>query len=303
MVTSRMPPPPQPGEPGHSQTRGDPGDTGLQAPRLSARNLRLGYADKVIVRNMTLDFEPARIHCLIGPNGCGKSTLLRALAGLMTPQDGEALLDDRAVTSWPRRHLARRLAMLPQHPQAPEGLSVEQLVRYGRFPHQRLLAPLGEQDHAQVRWAIRVTGLTGYESRPLSALSGGERQRAWIALCLAQQADLLILDEPTTYLDLGHQLEILELLQALNREQGLTVIMSLHDLNQAAWVGHRLVAMRAGQLIQAGPPAEVLTECLLADVFRIRARIIDEISEVHDDAMASTSPYFVPISSLSPPTL
>lgn len=302
-MTSRMSFTPPPDGPGHGQTRGGPGDAGLQAPRLSARNLRLGYADKVIVPGMTLDFEPARIHCLIGPNGCGKSTLLRALAGLVTPQDGEALLDGRAVTRWSRRHLARRLAMLPQHPQAPEGLSVEQLVRYGRFPHQRLFAPLGEQDHARVRWAIRVTGLGGYEARPLSALSGGERQRAWIALCLAQQADLLILDEPTTYLDLGHQLEILELLQALNREQGLTVIMSLHDLNQAAWAGHRLVAMRAGELVQAGPPAEVLTERLLADVFRIRARIVDDASEAHGDAQASPSPYFVAMSSLSPPTL
>lgn len=286
-----------------SLSRLSDGPARSQAPRLSARNLRLGYADKVIVPGMTLDFEPTRIHCLIGPNGCGKSTLLRALAGLMTPQDGEALLDDRAVTSWPRRRLARRLAMLPQHPQAPEGLSVEQLVRYGRFPHQRLFAPLGEQDHARVCWAIRVTGLAGYEARPLSALSGGERQRAWVALCLAQQADLLILDEPTTYLDLGHQLEILELLQALNREQGLTVIMALHDLNQAAQVGHRLVAMRSGQLVQAGPPAEVLTERLLADVFRIRARIIDDASAGHGDAPASASPHFVALSSLTPPTL
>ncbi|MCE8016217.1 ABC transporter ATP-binding protein [Halomonas sp. MCCC 1A17488] len=277
--------------------------TDAEAPRLATRNMRLGYADKVIVPDMTLDFEPARIHCLIGPNGCGKSTLLRALAGLMRPQAGEVLLDGRPVTAWPRRHLARRLAMLPQHPQAPEGLSVEQLVRYGRFPHQRLLAPLTEHDHAQVRWAIRVTGLAGYEARPLSALSGGERQRAWIALCLAQQSDLLILDEPTTYLDLGHQLEILELLQALNREQGLTVIMSLHDLNQAAQVGHRLVAMRSGQLVQAGPPAEVLTERLLLDVFRIRARIVDDASATLGNAAASSAPYFVALSSLAPPTL
>ncbi|WP_227369083.1 ABC transporter ATP-binding protein [Halomonas sp. M20] len=280
-----------------------PGQTTAKEPWLSVRNLRLGYADKIIVPNMALDFEPARIHCLIGPNGCGKSTLLRALAGLTAPQAGEVLLDGRAVNRWPRRRLARHLAMLPQHPQAPEGLSVEQLVRYGRFPHQRLFAPLGEQDHAQVRWAIRVTGLAGYEGRPLSALSGGERQRAWIALCLAQQADLLILDEPTTYLDLGHQLEILELLQALNREQGLTVIMALHDLNQAAQVGHRLVVMRSGQLVQAGPPAEVLTERLLADVFRIRARIIDDTPVAHGDALTSAAPYFVPLSSLTPPTL
>ncbi|WP_431025847.1 ABC transporter ATP-binding protein [Halomonas sp. H5] len=270
------------------------------APRLATRHLRLGYADKVIVPDMTLDFEPARIHCLIGPNGCGKSTLLRALSGLMPPLGGEALLDGRPVTTWPRRQLAQRLAMLPQHPQAPEGLSVEQLVRYGRFPHQRLFASLGEQDHARVRWAIRVTGLAGYEGRPLSALSGGERQRAWIALCLAQQADLLILDEPTTYLDLGHQLEILELLQALNREQGLTVIMSLHDLNQAAQVSHRLIAMRSGQLVRAGTPTEVLTEHLLLDVFRIRARIVDDTPAAQEGA---TAPYFVALSSLSPPAL
>ncbi|MDY7117445.1 ABC transporter ATP-binding protein [Halomonas sp. SSL-5] len=302
-MTPSMSPPSQAGKPVRLQAQVGPGDAGSQAPRLSAQNLRLGYADKIIVPNMTLDFEPGHIHCLIGPNGCGKSTLLRALAGLMTPQNGQALLDGRTVTSWPRRHLARRLAMLPQHPQAPEGLSVEQLVRYGRFPHQRLFAPLSEQDHTRVRWAIRVTGLTGYEARSLSALSGGERQRAWIALCLAQQADLLILDEPTTFLDLGHQLEILEMLQALNREQGLTVIMSLHDLNQAAWVGHRLVAMRAGELIKAGLPSEVLTEQLLAEVFRIRARIIDDGSQADNDTQAASSPYFVPVASLTPPTL
>ncbi|WP_197039082.1 ABC transporter ATP-binding protein [Guyparkeria halophila] len=270
-------------------------------PLLTARNLRLGYADKVIIPDLTLDFESASIHCLVGPNGCGKSTLLRALAGLIPPQSGDMLLDGKPVASWPRRRLARRLAMLPQHPQAPEGLSVEQLVRFGRFPHQRLFGALAKQDHDQVRWAIRVTGLAGYERRPLSALSGGERQRAWIALCLAQQADLLILDEPTTYLDLGHQLEILELLKALNRDQGLTVIMSLHDLNQAAWVGHRMVAMNSGALVQAGPPGDVLTERLLADVFRIRARIVndDALPDLSDDA--PSAPYFIATSSINGP--
>ncbi|MCL7750281.1 ABC transporter ATP-binding protein [Guyparkeria hydrothermalis] len=278
-------------------------DLDATPPMLTARNLRLGYADKVIIPDLTLDFEPARIHCLVGPNGCGKSTLLRALAGLIPPQNGDMLLDGKPVTSWPRRPLARRLAMLPQHPQGPEGLSVEQLVRFGRFPHQRLFGALGEQDHEQVCWAIRVTGLAGYERRPLSALSGGERQRAWIALCLAQQADLLILDEPTTYLDLGHQLEILELLKTLNRDQGLTVIMSLHDLNQAAWVGHRLVAMNAGALVQAGSPTDVLTERLLADVFRIRARIVNDDALPDLGAHDATAPYFIATSSINGPPL
>ncbi|GGO84145.1 iron(3+)-hydroxamate import ATP-binding protein FhuC [Marinobacterium nitratireducens] len=262
---------------------------------LSAQELRLGYGDKVIVPQLSLDLEMSRIHCLIGPNGCGKSTLLRALAGLLRPQQGRVLLDGRAVDRWRRRELAQRLSMLPQHPSAPEGLTVEQLVRYGRFPHQRLFGQLGEQDRKVVRWAIRVTGLAGYEARPLAALSGGERQRAWIALSLAQQASILILDEPTTYLDLGHQLEVLELLEALNREQGLTVIMSLHDLNQAARYGHHLVAMRSGRLERAGAPGEVLTETLLAEVFRVRARVLDDAG--------TGKPQFMPLSSVTGPLL
>jgi iron complex transport system ATP-binding protein len=262
---------------------------------LSAQELRLGYDGKVIVPQLNLEVETGRIHCLIGPNGCGKSTLLRALAGLLKPQQGQVLLDGRAIARWNRRELAQRLSMLPQHPVAPDGLSVEQLVRYGRFPYQRLLGQPTEQDFKMVRWAIRVTGLGGFEARPLSALSGGERQRAWIALSLAQQAGTLILDEPTTYLDLGHQLEVLELLSELNRQQGLTVIMSLHDLNQASQFGHRLVAMRSGHLEQEGTPAEVLTQALLADVFRVHARVAPDEQ--------TGKPQFVPLSSLAGPLL
>jgi iron complex transport system ATP-binding protein len=262
---------------------------------LSAQELRLGYDDKVVVQQLSLDVEDAQVHCLIGPNGSGKSTLLRALAGLLKPQQGQVLLDGQSISRWKRRELAQRLAMLPQHPVAPDGLTVEQLVRYGRFPYQRLLGQPTEQDVKMVRWAIRVTGLSGFEVRPLLALSGGERQRAWIALSLAQQAATLILDEPTTFLDLGHQLEVLELLGELNRQQGLTVIMSLHDLNQAAQFGHRLVAMRAGRLEQAGAPAEVLTQALLADVFRVHARVAP-------DEMTG-KPQFVPLSSLTGPLL
>jgi len=262
---------------------------------LSAQELRLGYDDKVVVQQLSLDVEDAQVHCLIGPNGSGKSTLLRALAGLLKPQQGQVLLDGQSISRWKRRELAQRLAMLPQHPVAPDGLTVEQLVRYGRFPYQRLLGQPTEQDVKMVRWAIRVTGLSGFEVRPLSALSGGERQRAWIALSLAQQAATLILDEPTTFLDLGHQLEVLELLGELNRQQGLTVIMSLHDLNQAAQFGHRLVAMRAGRLEQAGAPAEVLTQALLADVFRVQARVAPD--------QLTGKPQFVPLSSLTGPLL
>jgi iron complex transport system ATP-binding protein len=262
---------------------------------LSAQELRLGYDDKVVVQQLSLDVEDAQVHCLIGPNGSGKSTLLRALAGLLKPQQGQVLLDGQSISRWKRRELAQRLAMLPQHPVAPDGLTVEQLVRYGRFPYQRLLGQPTEQDVKMVRWAIRVTGLSGFEVRPLLALSGGERQRAWIALSLAQQAATLILDEPTTFLDLGHQLEVLELLGELNRQQGLTVIMSLHDLNQAAQFGHRLVAMRAGRLEQAGAPAEVLTQALLADVFRVQARVAPD--------QLTGKPQFVPVSSLVRPQL
>jgi len=260
-------------------------------PVLTVEGVQLGYGDKVIVPHMNLEIGEGLIHCLIGPNGCGKSTLLRSLAGLLRPREGEVRLDGRPIGQWQRKPLAKRLAMLPQHPKAPEGLTVEQLVRYGRFPYQHWFGQFSDADRQAVRWAIRATGLAGYEARPLTDLSGGERQRAWIALSLAQQASVLLLDEPTTYLDLGHQLEVLELLSELNRQHGLTVIMSLHDLNQAAQFGHRLVAMRRGQLVSEGTPNAVLNESLLAEVFRVRSSVFV------DDATGK--PQFFPLSSLS----
>jgi iron complex transport system ATP-binding protein len=212
---------------------------------------------------------------LLGPNGCGKSTLLRALAGLLTPRSGNVTLDGIALRAWPRKHLARRVAFLRQTQAVPEGLSVQELVRHGRFAHRRMFGGEAREDRDAVNWALDVTGLEALRGRSLDALSGGERQRAWIALALAQKADILLLDEPTTYLDLGHQLDVMQTLQRLNGELGLTLVMSLHDLNQAMRFAHRALVMRDGSLIADGKPVDVLTPALLADVFRVHAQIIE----------------------------
>ncbi|MEG2029947.1 MAG: ABC transporter ATP-binding protein [Janthinobacterium sp.] len=241
---------------------------------LEAYQLQLGYGRHTVVPATSLRLEPAAITCLIGPNGCGKSTLLRGLAGLQAPQSGHVELDGKALPAWPPRALARALAVLPQSPAGPDGLSVLQLVRHGRYPHQGLFGALRARDHAAVDWALEVTGLAALRGRALQTLSGGERQRAWIALALAQQAPLLLLDEPTTYLDIGHQIEVMELLRTLNRAHGMTIAMVLHDLNQASQYADRLLVMRAGRIVASGAPAEVVSAALLRETFGIGVELV-----------------------------
>lgn len=241
---------------------------------LSTRNLRLGYGQTVIVPGLDLRLTGGRITSIIGPNGCGKSTLLRALARLLPAGGGSIHLYGQALHSLPPREVARRLAILPQGPAAPEGLSVEDLVWFGRHPHQGRFPVRREEDREAVAWALAQTGMTVFAGRPLEALSGGQRQRAWIAMSLAQQTDILLLDEPTTYLDLSHQLEVLHLAQRLNRDQGKTVVMVLHDLNQAVRYSDELVAMRAGQVYAQGRPGDLMTDSLLRDVFGLKAHIL-----------------------------
>lgn len=247
---------------------------------LDIDNLSLGYGQKRIVNGVSLTLSPG-VCALLGPNGCGKSTLLKGLAGLLKPQTGTIRLHGRELSAWSRADLARRLAFMPQQPTAPDEIQVRQLVMLGRYPHLGLWRRPGQEDHDRVEWAMRQTGVAQLAEQALRSLSGGQQQRVWIAMALAQQADLLLLDEPTTYLDWGYQLETLELLGQLNREQGLSVLMSLHELNQAARYADRLVVMRAGGLVREGTPVEVLTPALIADVFGVDAHIVQDDDGFH----------------------
>lgn len=241
---------------------------------LQATALQLGYGRHVVVRPTSLTLEPGRITCLIGPNGCGKSTLLRGLAGMLAPQAGQVSLDGRALSAWPAAALARAMATLPQSPSAPDGLSLQQLVRYGRYPHHGLLGGWSRDDQTALDWALEATGLRRLRERDIRTLSGGERQRAWIAMALAQQSAWLLLDEPTTFLDIGHQIEILSLLRALNRAYGLTIVMVLHDLNQASQFADRLLAMQAGRLVADGAPDAMVSPELVRQLFGIEVEIV-----------------------------
>ena len=243
---------------------------------LSTDKLRLGYGQTVIVPDMNLHLAGGKVTSIIGPNGCGKSTLLRALARLLPTSSGHVQLYGQALHSLPAKEIARRLAILPQGPTAPEGLSVEELVWFGRHPHQGRFPVRREEDREAVVWSLAQTGMTIFAGRPLEALSGGQRQRAWIAMSLAQQTDILLLDEPTTYLDLSHQLEVLQLAGRLNTEQGKTVVMVLHDLNQAVRYSDEIVAMHGGEVYAQGRPEDVLTPELLRDVFGLRAHILSD---------------------------
>ncbi|AWR87265.1 ABC transporter ATP-binding protein [Meiothermus taiwanensis] len=243
---------------------------------LSTNRLYLGYDGRLIVEDLNLSIAPGQISVLIGPNGCGKSTILRSLARLLPPRQGSVLLDGKMIQHLPTKVVAKKLAILPQMPQAPEGLSVEQLVWFGRYPYQSALGGRTQSDREAVEWALAQTGMTVFASRALETLSGGQRQRAWIAMALAQQTPILLLDEPTTYLDLSHQLEVLHLLVRLNREEGKTVVMVLHDLNQASRFAHQLIVVNGGRVVAQGLPEEVLNEQILREVFGLKAHFLQD---------------------------
>ncbi|MEW2313854.1 ABC transporter ATP-binding protein [Streptomyces bauhiniae] len=242
-------------------------------PELGARGLRLAYDGRTVVENLDLTVPTGRITAIVGANACGKSTLLRALARLLTPRQGVVELDGVALREVPTRELARKLGILPQTPVAPEGLTVSDLVGRGRSPHQTWWRQWSAADEEAVRGALTATGLTDLADRPVDELSGGQRQRAWIAMAVAQGTPVLLLDEPTTYLDLAHQIDVLDLITDLNRREGRTVVMVLHDLNQACRYADHVIAMKAGRIVAEGPPAEVVTERTVDDVFGLRCRI------------------------------
>ncbi|WP_084495773.1 ABC transporter ATP-binding protein [Nocardia shimofusensis] len=244
--------------------------------RLGAEDVRLGYGDRIIVDGLSLDIEPGVVTTVIGPNGCGKSTLLRSLGRLLRPSAGRVVLDGKAISSMKTKDVARIVGMLPQTPVAPEGLTVADLVARGRHPHQSWLRQWSADDETEVMAALDQTGIADLADRPLDELSGGQRQRAWISMALAQGTDILLLDEPTTYLDLAHALEVLDLVDRLHEELGRTVVMVLHDLNLAIRYSDRLVVMRQGRIITQGSPTEIITTDLLREVFALRARVLED---------------------------
>ncbi|MFB2554245.1 ABC transporter ATP-binding protein [Herbiconiux liangxiaofengii] len=241
---------------------------------LAAHDLTLGYGDRTVVQQLSLAVPPGGVTAIVGANACGKSTLLRSMSRLLAPRAGQVLLDGKQVHRMPAKELARTLGLLPQSPIAPEGITVSDLVGRGRHPHQRLLSRWNADDDAAVAAALDATETAALADRPVDELSGGQRQRVWIAMALAQQTDLLLLDEPTTFLDVSHQIDVLDLLTDLNRTRGTTVVMVLHDLNLAARYADHLVAIADGAVHAAGTPAEVLTEEMVRAVFGLDSRVI-----------------------------
>ncbi len=251
-----------------------------QVPVLEASHIGVGYRQRSVITDLSLKISSGTVTALVGPNGSGKSTLLKALARVLAPQQGAVYLDGEAIAKMHTRHIAQKVGILPQGTQEVAGITVYELVEQGRYPHVGAMRMLHHQDHAAIHKALTLTGMTEFASRPLDSLSGGERQRAWIALALAQATSTLLLDEPTTFLDIRHQLEVLELIQYLNHEQAITILMVLHDLNQAARYAQRMVVMYQGEVFADGSPAEILTKELVKKVFGVQAHIL--VDPIHN---------------------
>lgn len=245
------------------------------ASRLAARGITVGYGARSVIDGLDVAIPPGVITTIIGPNGCGKSTLLRTLSRLLRPTGGTVVLDGEDIAALKTREVAKKLGLLPQAPVAPEGLTVSDLVARGRHPHQSWLRQWSSDDADVVRRALAMTGVSDLADRPVDSLSGGQRQRVWISMTLAQGTDLLLLDEPTTYLDLAHAVDVLDLVDDLH-ESGRTVVMVLHDLNLATRYSDNLVVMREGAILAQGHPRDVITADLLHEAFGLRAKVIDD---------------------------
>jgi iron complex transport system ATP-binding protein len=254
---------------------------------LAAEHLRLSYEHIEVIDDLTFSLPPGKVTAIVGANACGKSTLLRGLARLLKPAAGVVYLDGKSIHELPTRQVAQTLGILPQSPVAPEGITVADLVTRGRYPHQGWMRRWTAADDAAVAAAMEATGVFDLAERPADELSGGQRQRVWIAMALAQDAEIMLLDEPTTFLDLTHQVEILDLMTDLNRRVGRTVALVLHDLNHACRYSHHLIAMRGGAIVAQGPPDDIVTAELVREVFGLRCRVVP-------DPVAGT-PMVVPI--------
>ncbi|MEU5714849.1 ABC transporter ATP-binding protein [Streptomyces sp. NPDC020403] len=271
---------------------------GTVTSRLRARGLTLAYEDRTVVHELDLAVPDGRVTVIVGPNACGKSTTLRALGRLLKPAGGSVLLDGTELSRIPTRKIAQSVGLLPQTPVAPEAITVSDLVARGRQPHQHWWQQWSEADERAVTDAMERTGVTALGDRPVDELSGGQRQRVWIAMALAQETDLLLLDEPTTYLDIAHQVEVLDLVRRLaapaaDGTRGRTVVTVLHDLNQAARYADHLVAMKAGRIVAEGRPGDVVTADLVREVFGLEAVVVPD--------PVTGSPLVVPGAPWSPP--
>ncbi|MGC3954311.1 MAG: ABC transporter ATP-binding protein [Propionicimonas sp.] len=245
-------------------------------PTLAAEQLSAGYGDRLVIEQLDLIVPPGRVTAIVGANACGKSTLLRSMSRLLAPRGGQVVLDGRAVHRMPAKQLARTLGLLPQSPIAPDGITVADLVGRGRHPHQAVFSRWSAEDERAVAEALEATDTVDLADRSVDELSGGQRQRVWIAMVLAQRTELLLLDEPTTFLDVSHQVEVLDLLTDLNRSRGTTIVMVLHDLNLAARYADHLIAMANGGIHAAGDPSEVLSEETVQAVFGLDSRVITD---------------------------
>lgn len=239
-----------------------------------AKNLEVAYGEQVILNDLNLHIPVGKITTIIGPNGCGKSTLLKTIGRIMKAKNGAVYLDGKDIYDLSSKEFAKKLAILPQSPIAPEGLTAEELVSYGRYAHQKGFGKQSTQDKKMVEWALEVTNLSELSNRSVDNMSGGQRQRVWIAMALAQETDMILLDEPTTYLDVAYQLEVLELLEDLNKVYGCTIVMVLHDINLASRYADYLITMKKGTIMQEGTPSQVVTKEMLREVYEIDSDIV-----------------------------
>ena len=253
---------------------------------IETKNINIAYGNVNIVEDLNLEIPKGKITTIIGANGCGKSTILKTIARILKAKSGDIYINSKNINEQSSKEIARNMAVLPQSPQAPGGLTVEELIAYGRFPHQSGFKNNKQEDKEIVDWALKATGISEFRDRKIEDLSGGQRQRAWIAMALAQQTDILLLDEPTTYLDIAYQVEILDLLTDLNRKRGTTIVMVLHDINLSARYADYIFALRKGKLVSQGSPEDIITSELINDVFGLDCEVIKD--------PVSHSPFIIP---------
>lgn len=240
---------------------------------ISCKNLKVGYEEKVIIENLSLSINKGEVVSIIGPNGCGKSTLLKTLSRIIKPMSGGIYIQNESIKNLKSKHISQKVCLLSQHNDAPGDLTVEELVYFGRVPHKKWYESKTKSDEEIVNWAIENTGLKRYKNTPINSLSGGERQRAYIAQALCQKPDILLLDEPTTYLDISYQLEVMELVREINEKFNITIVMVLHELNQASKYSDRLVIMKDGEIVSDGCPKEVINKETIKQVYKIECDI------------------------------